>query len=202
MTEAHSPTDLVLPLRPHRFDRFAEERQLQLTLATALPPVCPAHGLPATGPKEEYLRFWGKPGSYRQEGMGRLLYEMVKGAALGQLVAHSNEPTALVRATWPECERCVARADARVKKLIVYYVGSLFPLLLGGMLYVAHPSAVTLLTGLAGVVILFLAVLLGPTAFARLDRYLVAAISPDAGSLTVRAHPEFARAWSGLAQRL
>ncbi|WP_280343943.1 hypothetical protein [Nocardia neocaledoniensis] len=198
MTDAPPATDLVLPLRPRRFDPHAEDRQLQLTVATALPPVCPAHGLPAIGPTEEILRFWGKAGAFRQEGVGRNLLEALKAATLGKLVAECNEPTVAVQATWPKCERCVARADARVRKLIVYYVGSLFPLLLAGMLYLAIPSAVTLLAGLAGVLLLFAAIMLGPAVFTGLDRYLVAAMAPDAGTVTVRVHPEFARAWTGL----
>ncbi|WP_336083494.1 hypothetical protein [Nocardia sp. SSK8] len=191
---------MVLPLRPHTFDPLGEQRQLQLTLATALPPVCPVHGLPATGPKDEYLRFWGKPGAYRQEGFGRRTFETVKSLTLGKLVAECNEPTALIKAAWPECERCVARRDTRVKALIAYYVCSLFPLVLGVGLYFAAPSSFALLTGAAGLLVLALAVVLGPSVFARMDRYLAASITPDASALTLTVHPDFALACSRLNQ--
>ncbi|WP_278262637.1 hypothetical protein [Nocardia sp. AG03] len=197
MTSSTPATDVVLPLRPHVFDPLGEQRQLQLTLATALPPVCLVHGRPATGPRDENLRFWGKPGSYRQEGFGRLFYETIKKLVLGRLVIDCNEPTAVVKATWPECERCAARSDTRVKTLIAYYVCSLFPLVLGGGLYLAAPSSFAVLCGAAGILVLIFAVGLGPVFFARMDRYLVATIAPDAGSVTLRVHPDFAHAWSG-----
>ncbi|MGW4633639.1 hypothetical protein [Nocardia sp. NPDC004415] len=198
MTSSTTATDVVLPLRPHRFDPHGEQRQLQLTLAKALPSVCPAHGRPATGPRDEYLRFWGKPGAYRQEGFGRRTFETVKSLILGKLVEDCNEPTALIKASWPACGRCAARHDTRVKALIAYYVCSLFPLVLGVGLYFAAPSSFALLTGAAGLLVLTLAVVLGPTVFARMDRYLAASIAPDASAVTLRVHPDFALAWSRL----
>ncbi|TCJ93463.1 hypothetical protein DFR71_5309 [Nocardia alba] len=189
-----------MPLRPHVFDRHAEPRQLQLTLATPLPPVCLVHGQAAVEPKEQVLRFWGKPGAYRQEGVGRLLWELPK-SALGVFVIDRNEPLAIVKARWPECERCAARADARVKKLIVYYVGSLVPLCVGVALMFSRPSAFAMILCAAGVGLVLLAVMLGSVVFARTDRYLEAALAPDASSVTVCAHPDFARSWSGQEQR-
>ncbi|MFE5480850.1 hypothetical protein ACFQ9R_34485 [Nocardia sp. NPDC056541] len=199
MTTSNPRIDLALPLRPHIFDSHAEPRQLQLTLATPLPPVCLGHGQDAIEPKEQILRFWGKPGAYRQEGVGRLLWERPK-SALGALVVDCNEPLAIVKARWPECGRCAARADARIKKLIAYYVSSLVPLFVGGALMMARPSAFAWILCAAGVGLVFLAVLLGPAVFVRTDRYLEATLAPDASSVTVRAHPDFARSWSGQAQ--
>ncbi|MFC9477231.1 hypothetical protein ACWF99_33005 [Nocardia sp. NPDC055002] len=199
MTTSNPRIDLALPLRPHVFDSHAEPRQLQLTLATPLPPVCLVHGQHAIEPKEQILRFWGKPGDYRQEGAGRLLWELPK-SALGALVVDCNEPLALVKARWPECEQCAARADSRVKKLIVYYVSSLVPLFAGGALMFTRPSAFAWILCAAGVGLVLLAVMLGPAVFARTDRYLEATLAPDASSVTVRAHPDFARSWSGQAQ--
>ncbi|MFC8386314.1 hypothetical protein [Nocardia sp. NPDC057272] len=157
------------------------------------------HGQRAIEPKEQILRFWGKPGDYRQEGAGRLLWELPK-SALGALVVDCNEPLALVKARWPECEQCAARADSRVKKLIVYYVSSLVPLFAGGALMFTRPSAFAWILCAAGVGLVLLAVMLGPAVFARTDRYLEATLAPDASSVTVRAHPDFARSWSGQAQ--
>ncbi|MFD6401720.1 hypothetical protein [Nocardia sp. NPDC060249] len=199
MTTSNPRIDLALPLRPHVFDSHAEPRQLQLTLATPLPPVCLVHGQDAIEPKEQILRFWGKPGAYRQEGVGRLLWELPK-SALGALVVDCNEPLAIVKARWPECERCAARAGARIKKLIAYYMTSLAPLFVGGALIMTRPSAVAWILCAAGVGLVLLAVMLGPAMFARTDRYLEATLAPDASSVTVRAHPDFARSWSGQAQ--
>ncbi|MFE1597226.1 hypothetical protein [Nocardia sp. NPDC058705] len=199
MTTSNPRIDLVLPLRPHVFDPHGEERQLQLTLAGPLPPVCLVHGRAAIGPKDQILRFWGKPGAYRQEGIGRLLWELPK-SALGQLVVDCNEPLAIVKAKWPECEQCAARADARIKKLIVYYVGSLAPLGVGLGLMMTFPSAFAWILCAAGVGFIVLAVMLGSVVFARADRYLEAALAPDASAVTVRAHPDFARSWSGQVQ--
>ncbi|MFD3745930.1 hypothetical protein [Nocardia sp. NPDC058633] len=199
MTTANPRIDLVLPLRPHVFDSHAEQRQRQLTVAGSLPPVCLVHGRASIGDKSQNLRFWGKPGAYRQEGIGRLLWELPK-SSLGALVVDCNEPLAIVAARWPECEQCAARADARIKKLIVYYVGSLVPLFVGGTLMLARPSAFAWILCAAGVGVLLLAVAIGSAVFARTDRYLEASLAPDATAVTVRAHPDFARAWSGRVQ--
>ncbi|PKV76528.1 hypothetical protein [Nocardia fluminea] len=79
-------------------------------------------------------------------------------------------------------------------------MSSLAPLLVGGALMTAGPSAFAWILCAAGVGFVLLAVLLGPALFVRTDRYLAATLAPDASTVTVRAHPDFARAWSGRAQ--
>ncbi|MFC6013403.1 hypothetical protein [Nocardia lasii] len=196
MTTSNPRVDLVLPLRPHVLDPNGEDRQLQLTVAGPLPPVCLVHGRPATGPKNQLLKFWGKPGAYRQEGFGRRLFELPKGA-LGRIVAECNEPLAIIGAQWPECEQCAVRADTRVRVLIAYYMSSLLPLFVGVGLMATIPSAFAWILCAAGIGVIVLAVLAGSVVFVRLDRYLVASLAPDASSVTVSAHPDFARVWAG-----
>ncbi|MFB7878337.1 hypothetical protein ACFC06_24085 [Nocardia sp. NPDC056064] len=200
MTASNPSTDLVLPLRPHAFDHLAEARQLQLTLAASLPPVCPAHGDPATGPKDEFLRFWGKPGSYRQEGAARLLLEVVKKDVLGSLVSECNEPTAMIKARWPQCAQCSTRNDARTRKEIAFWMCTLAPMTIGLGLLVAAPSVYAWLTAFLGFLFIFLMAHFHGPIFAGTDRYLTASLAPDASAVTLRVHPEFARACPELDQ--
>ncbi|MFE3545717.1 hypothetical protein ACFXK0_22370 [Nocardia sp. NPDC059177] len=197
---ASNPTDLVLPLRPRILDQHAEARQLQLVPAVQLPPVCPVHGGPATGPKDENLRFWGKPGSYRQEGVARLLLEVVKKDLFGSLVTDCNEPTALIRAQWPACAECARQADTRTRMEIVFWMCALAPMTIGIGLMLTVPSVYAYLAAILGFFFIFLAAHFHGPVFTGLDRYLTASLAPDASSVTLRVHPEFARAWSGLNQ--
>ncbi|KAF0845664.1 hypothetical protein [Nocardia caishijiensis] len=190
------PETVTLPLSGYVVDPYMESDRLQLTVDGLLPPVCIRHGDPAVRPKRAFLRFWGRPGAYRPEGSGRVLWESVKSVLAPPWVTYVSEPFAVVSASWPECVRCGERNNAKYKRMIIYFGIALVPLLVGIAWMTIHASAFAFLTCVISALVIFpLALFAWPAVFAKDERYLEAELAPDGSRLTLRAHPNFVAAW-------
>ncbi|MGW5570120.1 hypothetical protein ACWEVD_02875 [Nocardia thailandica] len=183
-------TEVTLEVQPFFFDDLAERRLRRLAFALPLPPVCAPHGERAARWKPVELRFWGEPGDFRQQGVGRSLWEEFK----KQFIVDSGPitPDAMIRSQWPMCPRCASADRAAEIRRRWSLVGLVLPLIVG-LLSLPTGSMWALILCAVGLLVLavggFAGVVLG-----NAERVVTGRLSGDARSFTFRAHPAFAAA--------